>query len=151
MLLVRETVMVKNTVRPPAIHIGHNGLSGQVVVHSGDDTFLLTVQEAVNACGAWSKMAEFQSQMKALLDHLGAWVRARSDSVRDAYFSVKLGGGLFFMVVTKGKNYDPDLEDQLTSLDIDVANAEEFNLLRLSVLAIPDSSADCVESFLTNC
>src|SRR5262249_33454495 len=104
--------MAKTTNRPPAIHIGHTDLDGQVVVHSGDDVFLLTVQEAVNACGAWGKMAEFQIQMKALMDRLGQWVTDHKASVREGYFSVKLGGGLFFMVVMWGKKYDPKLEDE---------------------------------------
>ncbi len=143
--------MARTTARPHAIHIGHTAPNGQVVVHSGDDVFLLTVQEAVNACGAWNKMAEFQLQMKALLDRLSKWIEENKGTVRDAYFSVKTGGGLFFMVVTSSKKFDPDLEDKLTELDIEVANKDEFNLLRLSVLAIPDSPPECVESFLINC
>jgi hypothetical protein len=89
--------------------------------------------------------------MKALMDRLSKWVEDHKDTVRDAYFSVRTGGGLFFMVVANSKKFDPDLEDKLTDLDIEVANKAEYDLLRLSVLAIPDSPPDCVESFLTNC
>lgn len=148
---VLEKNMAKTTARPPAIHIGRTAPDGHVVVHSGDDLFLLTVQEAVKACGAWLKMAEFQTQMRALMDRLNVWVGEREDKIRDAYFSVKTGGGLFFMVVMRERKYDRDLEDELTELDVEVANATEYDLLRLSVLAIPDSPQECVESFLTNC
>jgi hypothetical protein len=140
----------KTSGRPPAIHLVQTA-KGQVVIHAGDDLFLLTVQEAVNACGAWHEMAEFQSQMKELMEYLSKWISARMNSIRDAYFSVKTGGGLLFMVVTKTKKFDAELENELTDLDIQVANAPEYNLLRLSVLAIPDSPPECVESFLTNC
>lgn len=141
--------MTKTSSRPPAIHLGHSDPDGQVVVHAGDDLFLLTVQEAVNACGAWGKMAAFQSQMKDLIGRLNQWVSARPDKIRDAYFSVKAGGGLFFLVVTKGKKFDSALEDELSDLDMEVANSADLDLLRLSVLAVPDSPAEVVDSFLT--
>lgn len=136
------------TAKSRPIHIGRTSPDGQVVVHSGDDVFLLTVQEAVNACGAWDRMAEFQIQMKRLMDRLGDWVEIHRPTVRDAYLSVQAGGGLFFLAVMKSKKYDGALEDELTRLDIEVANSPEYGLLRLSVLAIPDSPPDCVDSFL---
>jgi hypothetical protein len=150
-LLVQEVAVANTTARAPAIHIGQTAPDGQVVVHSGDDKFLLTVQEAVNACGMWNKMAQFQLQMKALMDRLSHWVEERKATVRDAYLTVKTGGGLFFMVVMAHKKYDPALEDELTALDIEVANSPDYDLLRMSVLAIPDTPPECVESFLTNC
>ena len=142
--------MTLTTGKPPAIHLGQSDPDGQVVVHEGNDLFLLTVQEAVNACGAWHQLAEFQSQMRELIRHLVLWVSNRKETVRDAYLSVKPGGGLLFLVVMKNRKFDSDLEDALTTLDVEIANASEYCLLRVSVLAIPNLHNEGVESFLTN-
>ena len=143
--------MAVTTARPQAIHIGHAGLDGQVVLHSGDDRFMVTFQQAINACGAWLKVGAFEAQMKALMARLGAWVADRRGAVRGGYLSAKAGGGLFFMVVTAGTAYDPETEDALTDLDIEVANSPDYDMIRMSVLAIPDCPAECVDSFLTGC
>lgn len=142
--------MTKTSTLTPRIHIGHTDPDGEVVVHAGDDRFLFTVQEAVNACGMWNKMAEFQGQMKLLTERLEGWVAARKNAVKEAFLTVKAGGGLLFLVVMAGREYDAVLESDLTELDIEVANHPEFNLLRLNVLAIPDSTPECVEAFLTH-
>lgn len=142
--------MSKASIRRRPIHLNPVHRESDVLVQDGDDLFLLTVQDAVNACGAWNKMAEFQSQMKELKARLEQWVSARETTVRDAFLSVKTGGGLFFMVVMNERKFDRDLEDDLTDLDVEIANAPEFNLLRMSVLALPNSPPDSVESFLTN-
>ena len=145
-----RSVMAQSiSTRTPAIHLGRNGRDGQVLVYGeGNEKFLLTVQEAIKACGAYSTIAQFQTQMQELTELLSKWTTDRKRLVRDAYLSVK-GGGLFFLVVMAGKEFDPDLEDELTALDIEIANSAEFDLLRLDVQAIPDSPPDCVDSFLT--
>jgi hypothetical protein len=141
--------MSQLTKRTPAIHLGRDGQEGYVLAYGdGNEKFLLTVQEAIKACGAFSKMAQFQTQMKELTDHLSKWVNDRKATVRDAYLSVK-GSGLFFMVVMAGKEFNPELEEELTTLDIEIANSEDFDLLRVDVLAIPDGPPECVDSFLT--
>ena len=137
------------STRTPAIHLGRDGEDGRVLVYGeGNERFLLTVQEAIKACGAYSTIAQFQTQMQELTELLSKWTTDRKSLIRDAYLSVK-GGGLFFLVVMSGKEFDPEFEDELTALDIEIANSADFDLLRLEVFAIPDSPQACVDSFLT--
>lgn len=132
----------------PLIHLDFNDKSSSVYIDAQKgDRFLLTVQEAVHACGAWSRMAEFQIQMQLLMNRLGKWIADHRAKVKDAYFTVR-GSGLFFLVVAKSANYDDELESAMTELDLEIANADDFSLLNLEVLAIPNSPPECVQAFV---
>ncbi len=93
-------------------------------------------------------MADFQTQMSRLIERLNRWGDSQQSKVKEAYLTVR-GSGLFYLVVSRDSHHDGELEDALTEVDIEVANDEEFNLIKMEVLAIPDSPKDCVESFLS--
>ena len=63
-------------------------------------------------------------------------------TVRDA--------GLLFLIVLNGTEYDSDFESELTRLDIEIANDSDFDLISLSVLALPKCDTVAVESFLSS-
>jgi len=131
----------------PLIHLDFSDKSSSVYIAAQTgDRFLLTVQEAVHACGAWNRMAEFQTQMQLLVNRLDKWVADHKVNVKDAYFTVR-GSGLFFLVVAKSASYDDELESAMTELDLEIANADDFGLLNLEVLAIPNSPPECVQAF----
>lgn len=111
------------------------------------DVFLMTVQHAVMACGAFGRWADFQTQMRQLMERLGKWMDERREKVREAHLTVR-GSGLLFLVVSKSEHYDGELEDSLTEIDIEIANDDDFNLIKMEVLAIPDSPEECTKSFL---
>jgi hypothetical protein len=48
----------------------------------------------------------------------------------------------------KGMSYDRQLEDELTDLDLSIAKDEDFDLLSVSVLAIPRVDEDGIKSFI---
>lgn len=130
----------------PVIHLDGNQTDGRVVVYDDNKVFLLTVQEAVKACGMFDKTGAILDQMKALTQKLKTWVTDRRERVHSASVSVKLSG-LQFLVIMRGKAFDQVLEDDLTELDIEVANSAEFDLLRLNVLALPAVPAGSIEPF----
>jgi hypothetical protein len=131
----------------PVIHLDSNQADGRVVVYDHDKVFLLTVHEAVKACGMLDKAAAILDQMKALTQKLTTWLTDRRERVRSATLSVK-PGGLHFLVVTRGREFDQVLEDDLTDLDIELANSSEYDLLRVNVLALPNVPSESVEAFI---
>ena len=56
--------------------------------------------------------------------------------------------GLLFLVVLKEKPFNQKIEDSLTELDIAIAQDDDLDLIKLSVLALPKASKDSIESFL---
>jgi hypothetical protein len=50
-------------------------------------------------------------------------------------------------VVTKRKTYDESFEEELTDLDLQVANSDEFSQVELSVQALPQCGESNFESF----
>jgi hypothetical protein len=125
-----------------------HGDQREVCVETADeDRFLMTVESVVRACKAHGHIAEVGKQLRRLLRKLKDWLDAHPEDIREAYLTVR-DSGLLFLVVREMKAFNDALEEALTDLDIDVANDEAFNLIRLSVLALPFTSEDSVKSFL---
>lgn len=121
---------------------------GIVVVTSDDeDRFAITVKEAIHACRVYQREEIFAHQFNILLKRLAIWLRTRQDEVADAFVTVR-DNGLLFLVVRKSPHYDAGFEDDLTELDLEVAQDPNLDLIRLSVLAIPHASDDAIASFL---
>ena len=75
------------------------------------------------------------------------WSQDRAADVESAYITVR-DGGLLFLVVRRETEYERDFEDALTDLDTEIACDEEFDLIRLSVLALPHCPMEAMQSFL---
>lgn len=121
---------------------------GMVVVTPEDeDRFAITVEAAIQACQVFREQALFRLQFKQTLQKVAEWLNDHADDVAQAYLTVR-DAGLLFLVARKSNRYDQHFEDDLTELDIQIAQDQELNLIRLSVLAIPDASEDSVASFL---
>jgi hypothetical protein len=118
-----------------------------VVTPEDEDRFSITVEAAIRACQVDQKDAIFRFQFKRMLNQLAAWLTARSEHVAKAFVSVR-EVGLLFLVVRKARNNDAFFEDDLTDLDLQIAQDPDLDLIRLSVLAIPCSPDEAVESFL---
>lgn len=119
-----------------------------VTVHPGDgDVFSLTKQMIARSGRIAYQIEEFARQLADLKRDLTQWVAARADSIAEAYLVLK-GEYFQFLVVMRGKAYDGALEDALTELDIAIAQNSDYDLIQLSVLAIPAFGEDVIRSFL---
>jgi len=100
--------------------------------------FLAVVQEAIESCKVHRRAdrAAFRKQFKALLDFLGQWAFERKEKLARIFLTVGQER-LLFLVVTKARNYDNDLESELTQLDVEVAHNQDFSRICLSVQALP--------------
>lgn len=119
-----------------------------VTVHPGDgDVFSLTKQMIARSGRVAYQIEEFARQLAELKRDLKHWIATRGGSIADAYLVLR-GDHFQFLVVMKGKAYDRALEDALTELDMAVAQNPDYDLIRLSVLAIPAFGEEVIRSFL---
>ena len=95
------------------------------------------------------RIEAFENQLAALTSELEAWASRRADVVREVFLVLK-GDHFQFLVVLKGTAHDGDLEDDLTNLDMSIARNLDYDLINLSVLALPAFAEDVIRSFLPN-
>lgn len=122
-----------------------------VIEDKDEDRFSMTVEEAIAACRVYErgKQPVFRKQFQTLLDFLGAWCYGRSRKLAKVFLTIR-DAGLLFLVVTKKKTYDENFEAQLTKLDINIARAQEFSEISLSVQALPLCDRNGYDSFCSS-
>ncbi|MCX7424487.1 MAG: hypothetical protein NTW96_02455 [Planctomycetia bacterium] len=119
-----------------------------IVVDAGEDRFVFSVAEAVRACRVYDQLGivRFRGQFESLLDYLGDWLAKHKEHVSKAVLTTR-DAGLLFLVCTRKPEFDEAFEDELTTLDLSVARNDDFGLIRLSVLGIPDDSPSSINCF----
>lgn len=120
-----------------------------VVVPEDKDRFCLTVQQAIRACQATDNEYRFGQQFEALLQRLSAWLTERKERVSSAAVTIRQSDILFY-VVQKAVERDNVLADELTSLDLEIANSLDFGLIELNVMSVPYVSQASSSAFLSS-
>ena len=121
---------------------------GGVTVHPEDgDLFSLGKKMIARSGLIAAKIEVFEEQLAALERELEGWASQRSNAI-DEVFLVLRGDHFLFLVVLKGKEHDGTFEDALTDLDMKVAQDPDYDLINLSVLALPAFADDVIQSFL---
>jgi hypothetical protein len=129
------------------LRMGDPAVAG-VTVHAEDgDLFSLTKQMIERSGRIAAHIERFDQQLAALKRDLEVWSSEHSDSVEEVFLALK-GDHFLFLVVLKGKAHDGLLEDALTDLDMRVAQEPDYDLINLSVLALPAFAEDAIRSFL---
>ena len=130
----------------PLVEGKHDDLQ---VVRLDGDQFILTAQEAIDACSLASNSARFQVQFEELLDHLYPWVEFRKGLISAAFISVS-HEGILFLVVQRDVKSDFQMEDELVELDLEIANSECFDLVPFNTLLVPHVGDEVLQSFLSS-
>lgn len=119
-----------------------------VIEPQDEDRFVMTKEEVIEACRVYdkAKRGSFQVQFKNLINHLCAWSYARQGRLAHAFLTLR-ESRLLFLVVTKGTAYDDQFENELTALDIEIANSDAFSEISLSVQSLPNCGAHAYRSF----
>ena len=125
------------------------GFAGVTVDPGDGDLFSLTKRMIVRLGRVAHQIDEFERQLAGVRRDLEKWMAARADAIAKAFLVLK-GDHFLFLVVMKGKAHDDALEDALTDLDMAVAQNPAYNLIRLSVLALPAFGEEVIRSFLGN-
>ena len=89
------------------------------------DRFVLTVNAAIQACQAYGRVAEFNTQFKNLQASLSSWTEKHEAEIAEAYITVR-DAAILFLVVQKSQAFNQELEDSLNDLDISIAQDEAF-------------------------
>lgn len=111
------------------------------------DRFVLSPPLAADTCETADQQRALRAQVRALLNHLAGWLDTQKEHVGEAYVTGE-PRRLQFTVVMNRMKFNPVLEDALSDLDMDVAQADEFSLLRLSVQALPKMHRDQLTAFI---
>ncbi len=98
------------------------------------EPFGLPIDEAVEACKSWEKVGQFSRQVNDLLECFTRWLADRQTEIDRAFFALE-PDGVVFAVVRKDRAFDPDFEDALSQLDLDVAQDDAYSLIKLRVIA----------------
>jgi hypothetical protein len=87
----------------------------------------------------------FRKRLDMVLGHLGAWVLSHAGKLRSAWLTVR-DRQFLFVVVRSQVEYDGAFEDELTDLELQVANDADMAEVPLATLALPkldEGSLDC--------
>ena len=119
------------------------------VVRLDGDRFIITAQQAIDACSLASSAARFQPQFHDLMDTLYSWIERRKAKISSAFVSIGKEGILFLVVQRKIKA-DFDLEDELVELDLKIATDNKLDLIPFNTLLVPQVSEEVLQSFLSS-
>lgn len=122
--------------------------SGVMVTPHERDRFVVTVQEAINACSSAEQTCRYVRQFDGLLTKLETWLKQNQAKVERAFLTVR-EGGLLFLVVRREVECDPEFTDELTRLDVAIASDDAFDAIQLDVLALPNVPERVAKSFLS--
>ena len=133
--------------KPQWRHLDEKDVGGIVVTMKSGDCFEIPLKDLAHACESKEKIETFARQVGSLMQRLGAWLNERADEIHRAYFAFE-PDGIMFVVVRNRATFDPDFEEALSRLDLEVAGNADLDMIRLRVLALPYSSEETVASFL---
>jgi hypothetical protein len=115
------------------------GQDGTVVVTPRDqDRFALTIEAAIQACALHIETERREATFRLLCQTLGEWQRDRRDSgkITRAILTTR-DNSLLFLVIMKEPRFDPELEEELTELELHLADDPQLRGIPVTVMAFP--------------
>jgi len=113
-----------------------------------EDRFTMKVKEVIQACNIHQQSNEFESQFNDLKNILGNWIHERKNKIVKAFVTIR-DTRILFLAVTKDVEYNSELEDEITALDLAIAQTPLLSAIPLSVQSLPQCSGDIYEAFLS--
>ena len=121
--------------------------NGQITVTPRDeDRFTIKMRRAIEVLQRAEKGDLFNTQFQLLMSILASWTSQRQD-VERSYITIR-DGRLAFVVVRNESAYCEEFEDELSDLDIRIANDVDLNLIELDAIGLPKISSPALKSFL---
>lgn len=130
--------------------LNHEDKGSKVLVEpENGDRFLMTMQDAVHACQfEEEKVKPYRAQLNHLIEHLRAWMQEHQDKIHRAFLTTR-ENQLLFLVERKQVRYDPEFEQKLIRLKLEIARDKSLSLIRLGALLIPKVSDSQRAAFLS--
>lgn len=120
------------------------GDSGRVMVMDRDKhRFLMTSQQAADACAAGMKQLVWQEEFDRLMLHVHAWSKARQAAA--TYLAV-VDRQIVIFVVPRGRTMDFQLSDEIAALEVSLHH--DFANCRCEVRQIPGHTLEALSTFL---
>lgn len=129
----------KETKMPSPIRLDFQSVQQVVVTDKDGDRWVTTVREAAQACRSALDQKEWAEQFGAFLARIHEWAKEHADVVSAAFVGVS-SEGLTGVIITKGQDYRYDFDDDVTELDIELAN--RFPSCRADVLHSPEGEPE---------
>jgi hypothetical protein len=117
------------------------------VTPSSQDRFNIKVDRAIEACVGAAHEDRFRQQLTLLFKRLASWLLERPSKFTTAFVTLR-DGCLLFLVVTRHATYDGAFEDDLSALDIELANDPDLDLITIHTMAIPSVSEVALAGFV---
>ncbi|MEW4527024.1 hypothetical protein [Maioricimonas sp. JC845] len=87
-----------------------------------------------------------EKQLLVLLQLLGRWIDRNSAKIANAYLTLR-DNTLLFLVISNTPTCDDEFEDELSDLDLALANDPDLRLIRLNTIVLPPASPEALGSF----
>ena len=140
-------VSAKRATNIIELHFENEG--GHVrVVPPDRDIMAMPIEMAIEACRAFHNQIRFKDQFDLLVNRLATWIGERKNELAAAYLTLR-DSGLLLLVVTRGKEFNTQIEEAITDLDLEIAQDDDYNLVRLGVHVLPLCDPELVQSFLS--
>lgn len=121
------------------IHLNFQSVRQVVVIaEDGRDRWVTTVEEAAQACRSALDQQEWQKEFEAFLGRIHEWAKEHNE-VSAAFVGIN-SEGLTGVIITKGTEYRYDFDDEITTLDIELA--EKFPNCRADILQSPEGEPE---------
>jgi hypothetical protein len=117
------------------------------VIPRDQERFEVQKQRAIEGLQLAKQAEIFGAQLKFLLSRLANWSKAHESKVLRALLTLR-DTRLMFLVVSRQVECDDDLEDDITRLDLKVAENSDLDLMRMNVLVLPPASDESIRSFV---
>ena len=119
---------------------------GDVVVLARDrERFLLTMQQAAEACARGRQQLVWKEEFDQLLKRVHGWAADRGAMVSSVYVGF-LEGQVTFFVVPRGERMDFALSDEIATLEIELY--QDFCNCKGEVRQIPGHTLEALASFV---
>jgi len=135
------------TKSKPVVQLGYSDHGTVVITPQDEDRFALTIQSAVEACAIHLKREQLEARFRILLNRLADWLRPRLDAIADALLTER-DGMLLFLVVMKKTRFDSKLEEDLTSLELEIRDDPQLEDLPFTTMALPNVDEADLMSFV---
>lgn len=136
----------------PAVVIQHGPIQidweddGHVVVLDRDrHRFLMTMQQAADACAAGKMQMVWKEEFDNMLRRIHTWAKDRAGIVAAAYLAV-VDRQIVFFIVPTSHSMDFALNDEIAQLEVELV--QDFGNCRCEVRQIPGRTVDALSTFL---
>lgn len=143
-------MVTKNKTSSQPKVLKHGDKVAKVLVEPDNgDRFIMTMQDAVHACQFKEEMVKpYRAQFDLLVEHLRAWMQEHRDKIHRAFLTTR-ENQLLFLVERNQVRYDPEFEQELIRLRLDIARDKRLSLIRLGAMPIPPVSDSQRAAFLS--